>query len=74
MFRGAEYQRVKKIKKKDPLTFHDMNLSAQEDQTKLNCDLESSPEFESESTNCYVMYFILTIVEKGLFYIYEYLL
>lgn len=49
LFRGAEYQRLTQYNSKEPLTFHDMNLSAQEHQTFFSCDLdEGKPEYESE--------------------------
>jgi len=48
LFRGAEYQRFVQYNGKEPLTFHDMNLSAQEHQTFFSCDLdEGKPEYES---------------------------
>ena len=48
LFRGAEYQRLIQCNGKEPLTFHDMNLSAQEHQTFFSCDLdEGKPEYES---------------------------
>ncbi|CAF0871274.1 unnamed protein product [Adineta steineri] len=47
LFRGAEYQRLIQYNGKEPLTFHDMNLSAQEHQTFFSCDLdEGKPEYE----------------------------
>jgi hypothetical protein len=49
LFRGAEYQRLIQYNGKEPLTFHDMNLSAQEHQTFFSCDLdEGKPEYESK--------------------------
>jgi hypothetical protein len=49
LFRGAEYQRFVQYNGKEPLTFHDMNLSAQEHQTFFSCDLdEGKPEYESK--------------------------
>ena len=49
LFRGAEYQRLVQYNGKEPLTFHDMNLSAQEHQTFFSCDLdEGKPEYESK--------------------------
>ncbi len=62
LFRGAEYQRFVQYNGKEPLTFHDMNLSAQEHQTFFSCDLdEGKPEYES-TLNIYFQsneYFIL---------------
>ncbi|CAF1138133.1 unnamed protein product [Adineta steineri] len=47
LFRGAEYQRLTQSNGKEPLTFHDMNLSAQEHQTFFSCELdEGKPEYE----------------------------
>jgi len=47
LFRGAEYQRFVQYNGKEPLTFHDMNLSAQEHQTFFSCDLDDGkPEYE----------------------------
>ena len=49
LFRGAEYQRLIQHNGKEPLTFHDMNLSAQEHQTFFSCDMdEGKPEYDSE--------------------------
>lgn len=49
LFRGAEYQRLIQHNGKEPLTFHDMNLSAQEHQTFFSCDMdEGKPEYESK--------------------------
>ena len=53
LFRGAEYQRLIQYNGKEPLTFHDMNLSAQEHQTFFSCDLdEGKPEYESKMNDC----------------------
>ena len=38
LFRGAEYMRFQKATKKEPLTYYDMNLSAQDHQTFFTCD------------------------------------
>jgi hypothetical protein len=40
LFRGAEYSKVTASSGKDPLTFYDMNLSAQDHQTYFSCDLD----------------------------------
>ncbi|CAF1302552.1 unnamed protein product, partial [Rotaria magnacalcarata] len=47
LFRGAEYQRLTQYNGQEPLTFHDMNLSAQEHQTFFSCELdEGKPEYD----------------------------
>ncbi|KAK6028656.1 ST7 protein, partial [Ostertagia ostertagi] len=38
LFRGAEYNRVKTVMNLDPLTYYDMNLSAQDHQSFFTCD------------------------------------
>jgi ST7 protein len=49
LFRGAEYQRYAQVTNKEPLTYYDMNLSAQDHQTFFSCDCDvGRPEFESE--------------------------
>lgn len=48
LFRGAEYSRYFNATKRDPLTFYDMNLSAQDHQAFFICDADNGkPDYES---------------------------
>ena len=48
LFRGAEYQRYAEATTKEPLTYYDMNLSAQDHQTFFSCECDiGKPEYES---------------------------
>jgi len=50
LFRGAEYQRFQSARNREPLTYYDMNLSAQDHQTFFTCDADSGkPEYEISS-------------------------
>lgn len=48
LFRSAEYQRFYWATKKEPLTYYDMNLSAQDHQTFFTCEEgdQHKPEYE----------------------------
>jgi len=47
LFRGAEYSKLTLSSGKEPLTFYDMNLSAQDHQTFFTCESdEGKPEYE----------------------------
>ncbi|XP_052780700.1 suppressor of tumorigenicity 7 protein homolog isoform X2 [Mya arenaria] len=51
LFRGAEYLRFTWKINKDPLTYYDMNLSAQDHQTFFTCDADAGkPEYEIMQT------------------------
>ncbi|KAL4226411.1 Suppressor of tumorigenicity 7 protein [Mactra antiquata] len=51
LFRGAEYLRFTWKANKDPLTYYDMNLSAQDHQTFFTCDADAGkPEYEIMQT------------------------
>ncbi|XP_049805629.1 protein ST7 homolog isoform X1 [Schistocerca nitens] len=51
LFRGAEYQRYFWATNKEPLTYYDMNLSAQDHQTFFTCEGDcGKPEYEIMET------------------------
>ncbi|CAH2014286.1 unnamed protein product [Acanthoscelides obtectus] len=51
LYRGAEYQRFYVMTKKEPLTYYDMNLSAQDHQTFFTCEADAgNAEYEIMQT------------------------
>jgi len=66
LFRGAEYQRLTQYNGKEPLTFHDMNLSAQEHQTFFSCEVDDGkPEYESKNYN---LFFSISVKAQNSFF------
>ena len=65
LFRGAEYQRFVQYNGKEPLTFHDMNLSAQEHQTFFSCDLDEGKQEYESMTN------VLSLPNANVFFILQ---
>jgi len=57
LFRGAEYQRYAEATTKEPLTYYDMNLSAQDHQTFFFCECDiGKPEYESMHNRIFVQH------------------
>lgn len=51
LFRGSEYQRFYWAAAKEPLTYYDMNLSAQDHQTFFTCECDAGKaEYELMQT------------------------
>ena len=49
LIRGCEYNRFQRETKKEPLTYYDMNLSAQDHQTFFTCEGDAGkPDLESK--------------------------
>lgn len=46
LYRGAEYQRFYWATNKEPLTYYDMNLSAQDHQTFFTCEADAGKKFD----------------------------
>ena len=65
LFRGAEYSQLMLATKREPLTFYDMNLSAQDHQTFFTCETDTGKEdMESMfvwivSINCFLLTFLI---------------
>ena len=63
LFRGAEYQRFTHATNKEPLTYYDMNLSAQDHQTFFTCEYDAGKqEYESKYLYIETLYKYHTVV------------
>lgn len=72
LFRGSEYQRFTWATGKEPLTYYDMNLSAQDHQTFFTCEHDAGKQ-EYEGGLCLVLSFenpgvIQTLMKRGFGY------
>jgi hypothetical protein len=62
LFRGAEYQRFYWATNKEPLTYYDMNLSAQDHQTFFTCESDCGRvEYESEYSSHFAVRVLLLL-------------
>lgn len=59
LFRGAEYQRFYWATNKEPLTYYDMNLSAQDHQTFFTCEGDAGKEEYQSMGFCHEIYFVI---------------
>ena len=56
LLRGGEYHRFSTSTGKDPLTYYDMNLSAQDHQTYFTCEADvGKQEYESRFLQMYLL-------------------
>jgi tetratricopeptide (TPR) repeat protein len=53
LFRGSEYNRYYLATKVEPLSFYDMNLSAQDHQTFFSCEIDATKPENELMTNAY---------------------
>lgn len=60
LFRGSEYQRFYWATNKEPLTYYDMNLSAQDHQTFFTCEADAGKQ-EYEIMQTVKLFLLLSI-------------